>query len=74
VPAETVLPDELASKLEYDLYSHQAEALQKLKDGKNVSVATSTSSGKTWVYTLYYALRKRENPDARALFCIRQRH
>lgn len=68
VPAATVLPDALAEKLEYDLYSHQAEALRKLKGGKNVSVATSTSSGKTWVYTLYYALRKRENPDARALF------
>ncbi|WP_436936526.1 DEAD/DEAH box helicase [Halovenus marina] len=68
VAADTVLPPEIANCLENDLYSHQAEALDRLTDGENVSVATSTSSGKTWVYTLYYALRKHRNPDARALF------
>ncbi|MCF2237627.1 MULTISPECIES: DEAD/DEAH box helicase [Halobacterium] len=68
VPPGEVLPDVLAEQLEYDLYAHQAEALRTLKDGSNVSVATSTSSGKTWVYALYFALRKLENPDARGLF------
>lgn len=68
VPAEDVLPTELADALESELYSHQAAAIRKLREGRNVSVATSTSSGKTWVYALYYALRKLENPDARALF------
>lgn len=68
VPAENVLPDSLADGLEFDLYSHQADALTALQDGENVTVATSTSSGKTWIYTLYYALRKQQNPDARALF------
>ncbi len=68
VPAEDVLPTELADALETELYSHQAAAIRKLREGRNVSVATSTSSGKTWVYALYYALRKLENPNARALF------
>ncbi|WP_336337339.1 DEAD/DEAH box helicase [Haloarcula brevis] len=68
VPAETVLPDPLASKLDTDLYSHQATAIEELKADNNVCVATSTASGKTWVYTLYYCLRKMQNPDARALF------
>jgi DEAD/DEAH box helicase domain-containing protein len=68
VPAETVLPAELTDALASDLYTHQAGAIERLKDGENVSVATSTSSGKTWVYTLYYALLKQQNPDARGLF------
>jgi DEAD/DEAH box helicase domain-containing protein len=68
VPATEVLPDALAEQLEYDLYSHQAAALQELQAGNNVTVSTSTSSGKTWIYTLYFCLRKLENPDARALF------
>lgn len=68
VPAESVLPPDIADELDNDLYSHQAAAIEELQDGKNVSVATSTSSGKTWVYTLYFDLLKRANPDARALF------
>ncbi|WP_135827114.1 DEAD/DEAH box helicase [Halorussus ruber] len=68
VPAENVLPSELAEHLDNDLYTHQAKAIQELKDGNNVTVATSTASGKTWVYTLYYCLQKMRNPNARALF------
>lgn len=34
------------------LYSHQAQALRKLREGENVVVATPTASGKTLVYTL----------------------
>ncbi|WP_049917751.1 DEAD/DEAH box helicase [Haloferax denitrificans] len=68
VPATDVLPDELGDLLENDLYSHQAEAIRELQSGNNVTVATSTSSGKTWVYTLYFCLQKMQNPDARALF------
>ncbi|MFD1589275.1 DEAD/DEAH box helicase [Halorientalis brevis] len=68
VPAENVLPEELAAHLDNDLYTHQAEAIRELKEGNNACVATSTASGKTWVYTLYYCLRKLQNPDARALF------
>jgi DEAD/DEAH box helicase domain-containing protein len=68
VDAGSVLPGELADNLDNDLYAHQAEAIERLLDGENVTVATSTASGKTWIYTLYFALCKQRNPDARALF------
>lgn len=68
VPPTDVLPVSVAEGLEYDLYSHQADALNELQAGNNVTVSTSTSSGKTWIYTLYFCLRKLQNPDARALF------
>lgn len=68
VPAADILPDGLADALDADLYAHQAEAIRELQAGNNVTVATSTSSGKTWVYTLYFCLQKLQNPDARALF------
>ncbi|MFC6768422.1 DEAD/DEAH box helicase, partial [Natrinema soli] len=57
----------LAAALEVDPWSHQAAALEALSDGENVCVATSTSSGKTYVYGLHVARRVRENPDVRAL-------
>lgn len=34
------------------LYTHQTEALERVRSGQNVVVATPTSSGKTLVYTL----------------------
>jgi len=68
VDADTVLPTDFAEALDTDLYAHQATALEHLRAGENVTVATSTASGKTWIYTLYFALLKRQNPDARAVF------
>ncbi len=67
VPAQRVLPPELGAKLGVDLWSHQAAALEALADDENVCVATSTSSGKTYVYGIHVARRFRENPDVRAL-------
>ncbi|RQG99026.1 DEAD/DEAH box helicase [Natrarchaeobius oligotrophus] len=67
VPADDALPADLAANLDVDLWSHQAEALFALEDGENVCVATSTASGKTYVYGLEIARRYRENPDVRAL-------
>lgn len=55
VPASDVLPNELATLLPHDLYTHQASALDELNFGENVCVATSTSSGKTMVYGLKIA-------------------
>ncbi|MFC4541839.1 DEAD/DEAH box helicase [Halosolutus amylolyticus] len=67
VSATEVLPPDLASRLGIDLWSHQAEALNALGDGENVCVATSTSSGKTYVYALQIARRYLEDPETRAL-------
>jgi DEAD/DEAH box helicase domain-containing protein len=66
--ASSVLPDEIVAELDNELYSHQATAIEALQNDENVTVATSTSSGKTWIYTLYFAALKQQNPDARALF------
>ena len=55
VPTSEVLRPELANSYPYDLFSHQADALNALKIGDNVAVTTSTSSGKTHIYGLQIA-------------------
>ena len=50
------------------LYSHQAEAVDALRAGKDVVVATPTASGKSLVYTLPVLERCLHDPDAKALF------
>jgi DEAD/DEAH box helicase domain-containing protein len=67
VPAGDVVADGLADRLEYDLFSHQAEALAHLARDDNVVVTTSTSSGKTWIYALQIARNYRVDPDSTAL-------
>lgn len=70
--AETVsidecVPSEIASRIDHDLYTHQARALSDLEVGENVCVSTSTSSGKTLVYALQIAKNYLENPSSTAL-------
>lgn len=67
VPPADVLRPELAEALEYNLYTHQAEALNSLSEGENVAVTTSTSSGKTWVYALQIARNYLDDHDSTAL-------
>jgi DEAD/DEAH box helicase domain-containing protein len=67
VPAGEVLSPALAGRLENDLFSHQAEALDLLGEGENVVVTTSTSSGKTWVYALQIARNYLADPESTAL-------
>ncbi|WP_049923879.1 DEAD/DEAH box helicase [Halopiger djelfimassiliensis] len=55
VPTAEVLRPELADPYPYDLFSHQADALNALNTGDNVTVTTSTSSGKTHIYGLQIA-------------------
>ena len=50
------------------LYTHQIEAIEHLRAGKNVLVATETASGKTLVYTLSVLEKILQNHNARALF------
>ncbi|MCU4752067.1 DEAD/DEAH box helicase [Halobacteria archaeon AArc-curdl1] len=67
VPAGDVLVPTLADPYPYDLFSHQATALDALGAGDNVTVTTSTSSGKTHIYGLQIARNLLEadvlNPD-----------
>jgi DEAD/DEAH box helicase domain-containing protein len=50
------------------LYSHQAEAAELVRKGKNVAVVTPTASGKTLCYNLTVLNGILENPDTRALY------
>lgn len=50
------------------LYSHQAEAYNKIRDQRNVVAVTPTASGKTLCYNLPVIQSILENPEARALY------
>jgi len=50
------------------LYSHQAVAVDALRAGEHVIVATPTASGKSLVYALPVLERCLHDPDARSLF------
>ncbi|MDH3330489.1 MAG: DEAD/DEAH box helicase, partial [Desulfobulbaceae bacterium] len=50
------------------LYSHQAEAIDLILQGKNILVATPTASGKSLIYNLPVFNSLIENPHARALY------
>jgi DEAD/DEAH box helicase domain-containing protein len=49
------------------LYGHQLDALQALRAGRDVIVATGTASGKTLVYQLAFAAAALERPTATGL-------
>lgn len=50
------------------LYSHQVEAWQAARAGKNIVLATGTASGKTLAYSLPVLSALVEDPMARALY------
>lgn len=52
----------------HELYSHQAEAVERIHRGENVVVVTPTASGKTLCYNLPVLDAILENPDTRALY------
>ncbi len=50
------------------LYSHQAAAIEKIRQGENVVVSTPTASGKTLIYNLPVVESWRQDPKAKALY------
>jgi len=50
------------------LYSHQSQAWNHVRGGKNVVLATGTASGKTLAYNLPVLASLLENPDAKAIY------
>jgi len=50
------------------LYSHQAEAVNAIRRGKNVIIATSSASGKTLCYNIAVAQAMLTAPGSRALY------
>ncbi|HYK88127.1 MAG TPA: DEAD/DEAH box helicase, partial [Acidobacteriota bacterium] len=64
----TELAEVYRSKGVVQLYSHQQEAAERVRRGKNVVVVTPTASGKTLCYNLPILNSVLENPDTRALY------
>lgn len=66
------LPGELVAALRRlgieRLYSHQGRALEIIRQGKHVLVATPTASGKTLIYNLPVLADFLKNPDGHALY------
>jgi DEAD/DEAH box helicase domain-containing protein len=50
------------------LYSHQADAVNKIRRGKNVIIATSSASGKTLCYNIAVMQAILKDPATRALY------
>ncbi len=50
------------------LYSHQAEAVERAHNGENLVIATGTASGKTLCYNLPAVQQALSNPNARILY------
>ena len=50
------------------LYAHQAIAVEKVRDGKNVVIATPTASGKTLTYNLPVLESFLKDPNSKALY------
>lgn len=50
------------------LYSHQVEALNHIRSGRNIVVATPTSSGKSLIYNLAVTEALMEDPGLHALY------
>ncbi len=50
------------------LYTHQAEAVDRVRAGQDVVVTTPTASGKTLIYNIPFLERRLSDPDATALY------
>ncbi|EDP74129.1 DEAD/DEAH box helicase, partial [Hydrogenivirga sp. 128-5-R1-1] len=49
------------------LYSHQAQAIEHVKNGKNVVITTPTASGKSYIYIFSVLEKLAENPYATSI-------
>ena len=67
-PLAGPVADALARQGIARLYTHQAEALHAVRDGKSVIVTTGTASGKSLCYMLPVLETLVGDPEARALF------
>jgi DEAD/DEAH box helicase domain-containing protein len=67
-PLPAALRQALAEQGIERLYSHQAEAIARLRAGDNVVVVTSTASGKTLCYNLPVLERLLQDEKARAFY------
>jgi len=59
--------EQLADRGIDELYAHQTDAIEAIRNGRNVVLATPTASGKSLTYTLP-ALERARDHDARTLY------
>jgi DEAD/DEAH box helicase domain-containing protein len=67
----TPLEDTLSAYLsqhQIRLYTHQCDAINRIRDGKNVIITTPTASGKTLAFNLPVFECLENNPETRALY------
>ncbi|MFC1964380.1 DEAD/DEAH box helicase, partial [Chloroflexota bacterium] len=67
-PLAVMLADQLSRKGTSRLYTHQAEAVNSIREGQNVMVATSSASGKTLCYNIAVLQKLLTEPRSRALY------
>jgi DEAD/DEAH box helicase domain-containing protein len=67
-PLPPILQQLLAGEGIENLFSHQAQAVELLRQGKDVLVVTGTASGKTLCYNLPVVERILTEPGARAMY------
>ena len=67
-PLPPHLEDALAQQKISQLYSHQSEALDIARSGKNIVAVTPTASGKSLIYNLPVLESMIKDRDARALY------
>jgi len=67
-PLPKALQEALRESGTEKLYLHQAQAINAIRDGQNVVVATSTASGKTLVYNIPVLESALADPRSRALY------
>ena len=60
--------EKLLCDRQVSLYSHQATAIDHIRAGQSVVVATPTASGKSLIYNLPVLERYLKDPDAKALY------
>jgi DEAD/DEAH box helicase domain-containing protein len=66
------LPEALARALQSvgieQLYTHQVEAIEHIRAGRNAAIVTSTASGKTICYNVPVIEKLLEDPQAKAIY------
>ena len=67
-PLRATLTDALGRRGIAQLYTHQAEAVEAVRDGESIIVTTGTASGKSLCYMLPVLETLLSDPAARALF------
>lgn len=67
-PLPESLQESLAQMGITNLYVHQARALERVRSGENLVVATPTSSGKSLIYNLAVAEGLLKDPEQRSLY------